>query len=90
MCKVKVFASMLVYTSFHLIDIQHDPKVEGVCKNRICACIVLYAPFPLIWCATRLLSDFFALTFTPPQGSRVCVRREYVLARCSVLHYILI
>ena len=23
-------------------------EVEGVCKNRICACIFLYVPFPLI------------------------------------------
>ena len=60
-CKVKVFSSTLVYTSFPLFDMQHNhiqkkifwpfdptPGVEGVCKDRICAYMVFYAPFPLI------------------------------------------
>ena len=33
------------------------PGAEGVCKDRIYACMVLYAPFPLIWYATWLLSE---------------------------------
>ena len=32
------------------------PGTKGVCKDRICACVVLYAPSPLIWYATGLLS----------------------------------
>ena len=31
--------------------------VEGVCKDKIWACMVLYAPFPLIWFATWLISE---------------------------------
>ena len=56
MCKVKVFASMLVDTSF-----------------------------PLLWYATWPHSDFF-LSFNPTHRLRVCVRREYVLSWCSMLH----
>ena len=46
--------------SIPLINMQHDffqgkkltfvptPGIEGVCKDRIYACMVLYDPFPLI------------------------------------------
>ena len=39
-----------------------------VCLDRICACMVLYAPFPLIWYASWLLSEKNALTFWPNPG----------------------
>ena len=47
--------------------------IEGVCKDSICAYMVLYAPFLLIWHAIWLISGkncFWHLT--PPQGLRVC------------------
>ena len=58
-----------------------------VWKDRICACMVLYAPFQLIWYVTWLLSEEkIDLTFDPTQGSRLCVRTQYVLAWYSMLH----
>ena len=33
------------------------PRVEGVCKDRICVCMVIQATFALIWYATWLLSE---------------------------------
>ena len=48
--------SILLFPLFHMQNdrIQNlfyviiQPTVEGVCKERICDCMVLYAPFPLI------------------------------------------
>ena len=34
-----------------------QPTGSGVCKERICACMVLYAPFPLICYATQPCSE---------------------------------
>ena len=59
-------------TTFRKID--PTPGAEGVCKDRICACIGLYAPFPLIWYATWLLSvKKNVLTFWPHPRGRACV-----------------
>ena len=41
-CKMTIFRKKM-FTPFH-----PTPRVEGVYKDRICACMVLYAPFPLI------------------------------------------
>ena len=59
----------------------------GVCKGRICASMVLCVPFPLIWYATWLflVKTCFDL-LTLPQGLGLCVRTEYVLARCSMFN----
>ena len=60
--QVKFFASMLVFTSFHLISyMQHNyflkkmfwpfpstQGVEGVCKDRIFTCMLQHLSFPLI------------------------------------------
>ena len=62
-----------------------------MCKDRICACMVLNAPFPLIWYATGLLSE--KKMFWPSilsHESRVCVSTECVLACCSMLHSLLL
>ena len=32
----------------NVLTFDPNPGVEGVCKDRICACMVLFAPFPLI------------------------------------------
>ena len=50
---------MCIMTKF---EMQHDyfqkksfdstPGAEGVCKDRICACIMFYVQFALIWYAT--------------------------------------
>ena len=86
---------MCLYGALHFIPFNliwtwpfdPTPGPEAVCKDIICAWVVLYAPFPLIWYATWLLSEQkWCDLLTPPQGPRVCVRREYVLA--SVLCYI--
>ena len=52
-----------------------DPTtgVEGVCKDRIFLFMMLYAPFPLIWYATRLLSEKDVLTFWPHLRGQGCV-----------------
>ena len=45
--------------------------------------MVLYAPFPLIWYATGLLSEKKFLPLTPPQGLSVCKDR---ICACIVLY----
>ena len=64
------------------------PGAEGVYKDKICVCMVLYAPFPWMWYATRLLSEKIKWfdRFIPSQWLRVCVRTEYVLAWCYMFH----
>ena len=80
MCKVKVFASILVFFPLNLIcnmttfriffTFSTIPQVEGVCKERIRACMVLYAPFPLIWYTTWPCSEKVAFrTIDPTPGS---------------------
>ena len=32
----------------NILTFDHAPGVEGVRKDRICVCMVVYAPFPLI------------------------------------------
>ena len=41
--------------TFRKNDLTFDraPGVEGVCKDRICACMLLHSSFPLIGYATR-------------------------------------
>ena len=47
---------------------------EGVCKDKICACMVLFPPLPLIWYATWLLSEAKnVLTFRPHRRHQGCV-----------------
>ena len=96
-CKGSICAYMMLYVAytllwyakwllsvkncFHLLT-----PAQGGCKNILCACMVLYAPFKLIWYATWLLSEKMLWPLTPPQGSSVCVRTEYVLACCCFRH----
>ena len=88
---------MLVYTSSTLIwyatlplsdkkrHFDPTPGVEGVCKDRIFAFMVLCAQFPLISYATWLLSDKKKFDLlTPPQG-RGCICGQnicYHVAAC--------
>ena len=70
----------LSYVPFNLIcsmttfkkcfDLLIQPRVEVVCKDRICVCMVFYAPFPLIWYATGLLPEKNLLTFWPHTRDR--------------------
>ena len=62
---------------------QSNPQVEGLCKERICAYMVLYAPFPLIWYATWPFSEKNILTFNPHP------RTEYMLACCFIPYNLL-
>ena len=59
------------------------------CKVNVLACILVYTSFTLIWYATLLLSEKKKNEIdllTPSQGSRVCVRTEYLLLWCSMLN----
>ena len=53
-----------------------------VCKDRICACMVLYAPFPLIEYATLLLSGK-KNDLTLSRGWRVCVLWQNMYLRVA-------
>ena len=59
------------------------------CKDSLCACLVLYAPFPLNLICNMTTFRFFFFTFDPTPGVK-CVRTEYVLAWCYMLHFLLI
>ena len=51
------------------------PRVEGVCKDRICACMVIYAPFLLFDMQNdTILSGKNVLIFWPPPYGldRIC------------------
>ena len=53
------------------------PGAEDECKDRICACVVLYAPFPLIWYAKWLLSDKEMFwPFIQISGAEGCVKGQ--------------
>ena len=41
----------------NILAFDHTPGIEDVYKDTICACMVLFALFPLIWHATWLLSE---------------------------------
>ena len=57
-----------LHSDFYLpFNLTH--RVKGVCKDRICACMVLLPPFPLMWYATWQLSrEQHVLTFDPNLG----------------------
>ena len=74
-----------------LLTLKSNQQVEGVCKDRRCACMVLYAPFPSnLICNMSTFRKKLFWPLTPPQGSRVCVRTECVFAWCSMFHSLLI
>ena len=50
-CKMTMFKKKLFWS------FDRNAWFEGVCKDKICACMVLLAPLPLIWYATWLLSE---------------------------------
>ena len=56
-------------------------EAKAVCKDGICACMVLYAPFPLFWYATRLLSE--KMFWPDPRGWGFCKDR---ICACEVLY----
>ena len=70
-------------TTFRFFLPSYNLQVDGVCKDRICSCMVLHAPFPLIW------YDYFqrkiiVLTFDPTPGAEgVCKDR---ICACMLLH----
>ena len=92
-CKVKVFASILVYTFSLSFDMQHDHLLKKVLTflpdptGRMSVCV--RTEYMLALCSMPHYLSFdmhhdyfqkkcFAL-LTQPQGTRVCVRTEYVL-----------
>ena len=65
----KLICNMITYRNkcWHF-----DPtlRVKGVwCKDKTCACILLYAPFPLIWYAAWQLSEKKLWQFDPAPGA---------------------
>ena len=77
-CKMTTFSNEMLWP--------FDPTIgaEGTCKDRLCVCMVPYAPFPLIWYATRLLSEKNVLTFDPTTGVEgVCKDK---ICGCMLLH----
>ena len=60
----------------------------GVCYVKVFASMLIYTSFPLIWYATWPHLEFFILIIQPT--SRGCVRTDYVLEWCSILHSLLI
>ena len=74
-----------IITIFRIFDLMTPiPWVEGVCKDRIFAFIimVLYAPFLLIWYATWLLSEKNVFTFW--LHPRVCLQANCLLPCCCM------
>ena len=71
---------MTTYRKKMFCPFDPTPGDQGVCKGRICPCMVFCAPFPLILFAARLLSEknVFDL-LTQPQGQRASERTNYVL-----------
>ena len=65
------------------------PVADVACKDKICACMVLFAPksipFNLICIMTNFRNKCFDL-LTLPQGPKVCVRTEYELAWFPSFH----
>ena len=75
--------SMTTFRKKNVLSFDPTPGIECVCKDRICACMVLYAPFfsNLICNMTifRKKQQHVFVHLATPQGSRVCVRAEYHL-----------
>ena len=65
------------------------PRVRGVCKVKVCSFYVglYFIPFKLICNITMFTKKCLDL-LTQPHGSRVCVRKEYMLAWCSMLNFL--
>ena len=73
--------------SFNLIDnmttfrkkcFDPTPGIESVCKDRKCACMVLYVPFPLIICNMTTFSNK-KRPFDPTRGLRMCIMTQFVM-----------
>ena len=66
----------------NILPFDPTPQVEGVCKDRICACMVLFTPFTLIWYASwhRTFRFFLFWSFDPPLGQDMCLHG----ALCSI------
>ena len=64
-----------------------DPtlRIEGVCKDRICACMVLYAPLPSnLICNMTTFRKKNILTFDPTPGIEgLC---KDIICACMLLH----
>ena len=67
-------------TTFRFLFSFFDPTpgIEVVCKDGICACVVLYALFPIICMQHDYIQNLFDL-LTRLHGSRACARNEYAL-----------
>ena len=60
----------------NVLAFELTPGVEGEYKDRICACMVLYTPFPSILICNMTTFRNNVLTFDPTQGVKgVCKDR---------------
>ena len=68
-------------TTFRKKCFDGTTRATGMCKDRICACFVLYATLFNLICN---MTTFRKNVLTIPLGRRVCVKTEYVLGWCSM------
>ena len=66
-------------------DFNLTQRSGGVCKVKVFDSMLVYTSVLLIWYATWPPSEF-SLPFIPSHRLRMCVRRDYVLAWCSLLN----
>ena len=60
-------------------------QVEGVCKDKICACMVLYAPFPsCLICNMTTFRKKNVLTFDPSPAVEGVFKDR--ICACMLLH----
>ena len=71
----------------NVLSFEQTPGAEDVCKERICACMVLYVRFSSIWYnATWPLSVENVLSSDPVRGLKTCAWTEYMLSLCAMFH----
>ena len=101
LCKDRIWACMVVdmlsSIPFNLIcnmttfrkkcfDLLTEPQRPNVCKDKICACVVLYAPFLLIWYATWPYSE--KVEFWPPLHAQVFKLKPCLICFISIMFHI--
>ena len=58
---INLICNMITFRE-NVLTFDPTPEVEGACKDRICACMLLHLPFPLILYATQPCSEKLSLT----------------------------
>ena len=87
LCSVPFNLIIGTMTTFRkkVLTFRSNMRVKGVCKEWICACMVLYVQIHLIWYATWLLSvEKMFDHLIQPQGSRVCVYGQNMCLHCAL------